>query len=136
MKTDETGAINKYNEALTNFQIAYSLLPDSAFVKQNIEAINNRMNTILVKPLIDKGVEMEKEGNYEGAIGEYKKALDKITKSSAAYEVIIYDISVANLKWGEKMREANSDDPAYKSKYEAALPYLKNLPVRKTKIQR
>src|SRR4030095_3766 len=126
-KTDEKAAVNKYNDALNNFQIAYTLLPDSAFVKQNIDAINNRINTILVKPLIDKGVAFEKEGNYEAAISEYKNALDKITKSSGAYEVVAYDIAVANLKWGEKMREANSEDPAYKAKYEAALPYLEEL---------
>ncbi|MCI0448397.1 MAG: tetratricopeptide repeat protein [Chlorobi bacterium] len=120
-------AIKKFQQALKNFEIAFALLPDSVVAKENIKALNNRINTITVKPLIDKGVELEKEGNYEGAINEYKKALEQVSKGSASYEVIIYDISVANLKWGEKMREANSEDPAYKSKYEAALPYLEEL---------
>jgi len=120
-------AIKKFQQALKNFETAYALLPDSIIVKENIKALNNRVNTITVKPLIDKGVELEKEGNYEGAINEYTKALEKVSKGSASYEVIIYDISVANLKWGEKMREANSEDPAFKSKYEAALPYLEEL---------
>jgi tetratricopeptide (TPR) repeat protein len=123
---DEEG-IKKFEESLNNFQIAYALLPDSAFVKENITALNGRINTILVKPLIDKGVELEKQGNYEGAIAEYNIALSKVTKGSGAYDVIIYDISLANLKWGEKMREENSEDPVYKTKYEAALPYLEEL---------
>lgn len=41
--------IAKYKEALTKFEITYALLPDSAFVKQNIDAINGKINTILIK---------------------------------------------------------------------------------------
>jgi len=124
---NDADGVKKFEEALLNFEIAYGLLPDSAFVKDNITAINGRINTILVKPTIDKGVELEKAGNYEGAIAEYNSGLTKVTKGSGAYEVIIYNISLANLKWGEAMREANSEDPSYKLKYEAALPYLEEL---------
>jgi len=124
-KDDE--AIKKFQDALGNFQIAYSLLPDSAFVKDNISALNGRINTILVKPIIDKGVEKEKAGDFAGAISEYSNGLSKVSKGTGAYEVIIYNISLANLKWGEKMREANSEDPTYKEKYQAALPYLEEL---------
>lgn len=120
-------AVKKFNEALGNFNIAYNLLPDSAFVKDNISALNGRINTILVKPIIDKGVEKEKSGDFAGAITEYSNGLSKVSKGSGAYEVIIYNISLANLKWGEKMREANSEDPSYKEKYQAALPYLEEL---------
>ncbi|HMQ99728.1 MAG TPA: hypothetical protein PKE39_11955 [Ignavibacteria bacterium] len=130
-KTAKTGkddeAVKKFQESLNNFEIAYALLPDSAFVKENIAALNGRINTILVKPTIDKGVELEKNGDYAGAINEYTNGLSKVTKGSGAYEVIIYNISLANLKWGEKMRETNSDDPSYKDKYKAALPYLEEL---------
>jgi predicted Zn-dependent protease len=125
--------IAKYKEALTKFEITYALLPDSVFVKQNIEAINSKINTILIKPIIDKGVELEKNGDYAGAIAEYTKALEKVDKGSGGYEVVIYDIAVANLKWGEKMREANSEDPAYKEKYSNALPYLEELTGSKDK---
>lgn len=125
--------IAKYKEALTKFEITYALLPDSAFVKQNIDAINGKINTILIKPIIDKGVELEKAGDYEGAINEYSKALAKVDKGSGGYEVVIYNISVANLKWGEKMREANAEDPAYKDKYQKALPYLEELSGSKDK---
>ena len=130
-KDDE--AVKKFTEALNNFEIAFALLPDSAFVKENIAALNGRINTILVKPTIDKGVELEKNGDFAGAINEYTNGLSKVTKGSGAYEVIIYNISLANLKWGEKMRETNSEDPAYKDKYTAALPYLEELTSSKDK---
>lgn len=130
-KDDE--AVKKFTESLNNFEIAYALLPDSAFVKDNIAALNGRINTILVKPTIDKGVELEKNGDYAGAINEYTTGLSKVTKGSGAYEVIIYNISLANLKWGEKMREANSEDASYKDKYKAALPYLEELTSSKDK---
>lgn len=130
-KDDE--AVKKFQESLNNFEIAYALLPDSAFVKENIAALNSRINTILVKPTIDKGVELEKNGDYAGAINEYTNGLSKVTKGSGAYEVIIYNISLANLKWGEKMRETNSEDPSYKDKYKAALPYLEELTSSKDK---
>lgn len=126
-------AIRLFQTSLASFEIAYALLPDSAFVKDNVAALNSRINTILVKPTIDKGVELEKQGNYEGAIGEYTKGLEKVGKNSAAYEVIIYNISLANLKWGEKMREANPDNTEYKNKYSAALPYLEELTSSKDK---
>lgn len=124
---NDKDAVNKFTEALNNFEIALALLPDSAFVKDNIAALNGRINTILVKPTIDKGVELEKNGDFAGAINEYNTGLSKVTKGSGAYEVIIYNISLANLKWGEKMRETNPDDPSYKDKYKAALPYLEEL---------
>jgi tetratricopeptide (TPR) repeat protein len=120
-------AINKFQESLKNFQIAYHFIPDSTFVLESISAINNRINTILVKPIIDRGVELEKQGDFEGAVNEYKKGLEKVSKGSGAYEVIIYDMSLANLKWGEQLREKNPDDPSYKNKYSDALPYLEEL---------
>ncbi|MBZ0202500.1 MAG: hypothetical protein K8I03_05740, partial [Ignavibacteria bacterium] len=130
----DSEAIKSFQNSLANFEIAYALLPDSAFVKNdNIAALNSRINTILVKPTIDKGVELEKQGNFEGAIGEYTKGLEKVGKGSAAYEVIIYNISLANLKWGEKIREANPDGTDHKSKYSAALPYLEELTASKDK---
>ncbi|MBE2217334.1 MAG: tetratricopeptide repeat protein [Ignavibacteria bacterium] len=130
-KDDE--AVKKFEQSLINFDIAYAIQPDSAFVKDNISALNGRMNTILVKPTIDRGVELEKNGDFGGAIAEYNKGLEKVTKGSGAYEVIIYNISLANLKWGEKMREANPDDATYKDKYNAALPYLEELTSSKDK---
>jgi tetratricopeptide (TPR) repeat protein len=133
-KDDE--AIKKFQSSLLDFEMAYALLPDSAFVKDNITALNGRINTLLVKPTIDKGVELEKKGDYEGAIKEYNNGLQKVTKGSGAYEVIIYNISLANLKWGEKLREASPDDPGYKTKYEAAMPYLEELTASSDKDNR
>ncbi len=126
-------AVKKFQDALVNFDIAYALQPDSAFVKDNVSALNGRINTILVKPTIDKGVELEKNGDFGGAISEYNTGLAKVSKGSGAYEVIIYNISLANLKWGEKLREANPDDATYKDKYNAALPYLEELTTSKDK---
>jgi tetratricopeptide (TPR) repeat protein len=124
-QSKDNEAVSKFQSALKNFETAYALLPDSAFVKDNIKALNNRINTIAVKPIIDKGVELEKAGNFEGAIAEYKTGLDKVAKGTAAYEVIINNIALANLKWGEVLRKA--ENPDYKNKYEAALPYLEEL---------
>lgn len=124
---DDKNAVNKYTEALGHFEFAYLILPDSAFVKENIAIVNDQINTIAIKPLIDKGVEYEKQGNYEAAVGEYTKAKAKIKPGTLSYEVVIYDLSLANLKWGEKMREANPDDPVYKEKYKEAMPYLEEL---------
>lgn len=129
----DTEAVKKFQDALVNFDIAYALQPDSAFVKDNVSALNGRINTILVKPTIDKGVELEKNGDFGGAISEYNNGLTKVSKGSGAYEVIIYNISLANLKWGEKLREANPDDASYKDKYNAALPYLEELTSSKDK---
>ncbi|HRE09898.1 MAG TPA: hypothetical protein PK605_14445 [Ignavibacteria bacterium] len=123
----DNDAVKKFQESLNNFEIALALIPDSAFVKDNIAALNGRINSILVKPTIDKGVELEKNGDFAGAINEYNNGLSKVTKGSGAYEVIIYNISLANLKWGEQLREANPDDASYKDKYNAALPYLEEL---------
>lgn len=125
--TNETQQLAKYQSSVNKFEIAYALLPDSVSAKQNIEAISLRMNTIAIKPLIDKGVEYETAGDFASAIGEYNKALEKVQKGSGGYEVAAYNLAVANLKWGEKMRSANSEDPAYKEKYNAALPYLEEL---------
>lgn len=126
-KNDETSAVKKYNEALDQFTMAYIILPDSAFVKDNIAIVNDHINTIAVKPLIDKGVEYEKQGDYAAAVAEYTKAKDKVKPGTSSYEVVIYDLSLANLKWGEKMREANPEDPVYKEKYKDAMPYLQDL---------
>ena len=123
----EEEAVKKFSESVVRFELAYILLPDSSIAKENIDILNSQINTILLKPLIDKGVEYEKAGNYEAAIGEYNKAKDKVKPGSANYEIVIYDLSLAYLKWGEKMREENSEDPAYKEKYKEAMPYLVDL---------
>lgn len=124
---NDAAAIKKFESAILEFKLALAILPDSAFVNDNIEALNNRINTISVKPIIDKGVEYEKEGNYEAAINEYQKGIDKVSKKSSAYEVLAYNLALAYLKWGEKMRDENSENPGYKEKYSSALPYLEDL---------
>ena len=85
------------------------------------------MATFTIKPIIDKGVAYENDKNFDAAIVEYQKAYNMVTKGNANYEVVIYDLGVAYLKQGEMMRTANPDDPAYKDKYQKALPYLEEL---------
>jgi tetratricopeptide (TPR) repeat protein len=130
-KEDE--GVKKFTEANENFGFAYILIPESTFVKENIDKINNRINAITIKPIIDKGVEYESQGNYDAAINEYKKAVDKFSKGTANYEVIIFDIALAELKWAEKIKKTNEDVPedkwdmTYKDKYNDALPYTLDL---------
>lgn len=130
---DVPNALKNYQTALTDFQMAYAMLPESTVVAKNITVVNDRVNTFTIKPYIDKGVEYEKSGNYDAAIEEYKKAQAMVNKGNSNYEVVIYDLGVAYLKQGEMMRTANQDDPAYKDKYQAALPYLEELAGSKDK---
>jgi tetratricopeptide (TPR) repeat protein len=130
---DIPNAIKNYQKALQDFQMAYAMLPESTVVSKNISVVNDRINTFTIKPILDKGVALEKDGKYDEAITEYKKALDQVTKGDSNYETVIYDISVAYLKQGEQMRTSNPDDPAFKDKYKAALPYLEELTGSKDK---
>jgi tetratricopeptide (TPR) repeat protein len=119
--------LNKFREAIDEFKVCKIILPDSVVVDQYIKSIDSKIAVVTVNPIIDKGVEFDKDGKYEEAIAEYNKALAKVDKGSATYEVVIYDISISQLKWGEKLRTANSEDPAYKEKFKAAQPYLEEL---------
>lgn len=130
---DIPNALKNYQTALTDFQIALAMEPDSLAVAKNITVVNDRMNAYTIKPIIDKGVAYEKDNNYDAAIGEYKKALDMVTKGNSNYEVVIYDLGTAYLKQGEQLRNANPDDPAFKDKYQAGLPYLEELATSKDK---
>ncbi|RPI17092.1 MAG: hypothetical protein EHM58_10685 [Ignavibacteriae bacterium] len=135
-KTKDTAiSIPKYNRALNFFSISKMLIPDSTISQENINAINNKINTIVLKPLLDRGIELEKSGNYAGAIELYKQGLSRVQKGSANYEIVIYDLGVAYLKWGETIRDsltaANSEATTFKEQYQAALPYLEELAVSK-----
>ena len=130
--SDTTISFKLYKEAIDYFKAALLLIPDSAFVQKNIDVINNKIATIKVKPLIDKGADNIQAGKYEEAIVLFKQAEDAgIDKESLAYDVINYNMGLAYLKWGESIREANKetnpDDQSYKDKYKDALPYLEAL---------
>jgi tetratricopeptide (TPR) repeat protein len=130
--TMDTGlSLPQYQKAIDLFKIALVLQPDSTIAKTNIDIINGKINTIALKPILDRGVEMEKAGDYAGAIEQYKMGLNRVLKGGANYEIVIYDLGVAYLKWGEKERDEkqaiNPDDVSYKEKYELALPYLEEL---------
>ena len=131
---NETEAVKKFTEANRNFGFAYIILPESTVVKTNIDAITNMINSITIKPVLEKGVEYEKQGNFEAAINEYKKGIDMFPKGSANYEIVIFDISLAELKWAEKIKKANESIPepekhdmSFKDKYNNALPYVLEL---------
>ncbi len=136
--SDTTISFKLYKEAIDYFKAALLLIPDSAFVQKNIDVIHNKIATIKVKPLIDKGADYIQNGKYEEAIGLFKQAEDAgLDKESLAYDVINYNMGLALLKWGESIREANKetnpDDLSYKEKYKEALPYLEALTDSKDK---
>ena len=126
-----------YENAISLYKICLVLEPDSILAKKNIDIISNKVNTIAIKPLIDKGVEKEAVGDYAGAINDYKKALDFVKNPGANHEVVIYNLGVGYLKWGEKIRDSvqaiNPDDKSYKDKYTEAVPYLEELSGSKDK---
>ncbi len=136
--SDTTISFKLYKEAIDYFKAALLLIPDSAFFQKNIDVIHNKIATIKVKPLIDKGADYIQNGKYEEAIGLFKQAEDAgLDKESLAYDVINYNMGLALLKWGESIREANKetnpDDLSYKEKYKEALPYLEALTDSKDK---
>jgi tetratricopeptide (TPR) repeat protein len=137
-KTNNDDKLKDYQTAIDEFKVCKVILPDSVVVDQYIKSIDSKIAVILINPIIDAGVAFDKEGKYEEAVNEYKKALAKVEKGSPSYEVVSYDIAVSLLKWGEKMRNENSENPAFKDKYKDALPYLEYLKESKdkpTKIQ-
>jgi tetratricopeptide (TPR) repeat protein len=127
-----------YREAINDFKAAFILQPDSVFVQKNIEVINNRIATIKVKPLIDKGADLIKDNKYDEAISYFKQAENVgLEKDNPAYDIINYNMGLAYLKWGEEIREKNKDtnpdDKSYLEKYKEALPYLEELTGSKDK---
>jgi len=129
----EAEAVKKFTEANRNFEFALMLLPESTFVKSNMDLINNKINAISIVPVLEKGAELEKQGNYEGAITEYKKGINIFPKGSVNYGIVIYDISLAEMKWAEKIKKDNENLPedkqdlSFKDKYNNALPYVLEL---------
>ena len=136
--TDTSLSMPYYKQAIDHFKAALILMPDSVFVQKNIDVINNRIATIKVKPLIDKGADLIKEDKYEAAIENFKQAMNVgLEKDNPVIDVLNYNMGLAYLKWGEQIREANKetnpDDQSFKEKYKEALPYLENLTVTKDK---
>jgi tetratricopeptide (TPR) repeat protein len=132
---DTAFALKLYKISGDDFKMALVLIPDSTFVQKNIDVINSRVNTIAIKPLIDNGVVLMNKEDFEGAVGQFKKALDICPKGTLNYEIVAYDLSICYLKWGEKIRdnnkESNPDDVSYKDKYKEGLPYLEDLTLSK-----
>ncbi len=127
-KTKDTDVkLKDFQDAIDEFEVCKIILPDSTVVDKIIKSIESKMAAFTVNPMIDKGVAYDSLGQYEEALGQYNQALQKVDKGSDMYDVIAYDIAVSNLKWGEKLRNANSEDAAYKEKYKAAMPYLEDL---------
>lgn len=128
---DTTSSMKLYRAAISDFNMALALLPDSVVVQKNIDVINGKMATISLKPLLDKGVAEMDAGNFDGAVADYKKALDIAPKGTGNYEIVAYDIGVCYLKWGETIRNENQaknpDDVSHREKYKEALPYLEDL---------
>lgn len=130
---DNDTKVKYYKQAIEQFKVCKVILPDSIEVDKFINASENKIAMFTVNPTIEKGVKLDSLGKYEEAIAEYNKALEKVDKSSVIYEIIANDISISYLKWGEKLRTDNQDDPIYKEKYRAAMPFLEDLKESKDK---
>ncbi len=88
---------------------------------------------LTVNPTIEKGVKLDSLGKFEEAVAEYNKALEKIDKSSVIYEIVANDIAISYVKWAEKIKTDNPDDPSFKDKYTAAMPFCEDLTKSKDK---
>lgn len=117
-----------YKESVNEFKVALIILPDSTIVQKYIDNINNKIALLTIKPNIDKGVELLDAGKYQESIDEFKKGLTiDLDKSNPIYFVLQYNVGIAYLKWGEKIRldnQNNPDDKSYLDKYREALTYL------------
>lgn len=135
---DNDAKVKYYNNAIEQFKICKVILPDSTEVDKFINASQNKIAMLTVNPDIEKGVKLDSLGKFDEAVAAYNKALEKTDKGSVIYEIIANDISISYLKWGEKLRTDSPDDPGYKEKYRAAMPFLEDLKESKdikTKIQ-
>jgi len=127
-KTKDTKEqLKNFQDAVDDFKVCKVIEPDSVSVDKYITLIGTKIAAITVNPIIDKGIAFVNEGKYEEAVGQYTDAMSKVDNGSPTYEIVSFDLSVAYLKWGEKLRNDNQDDPAYKDKYKAAMPYLEAL---------
>jgi tetratricopeptide (TPR) repeat protein len=128
---DVNEQIKLYNESVNEFKVALIILPDSTMVQKYIDNINGKIALLTIKPYLDKGVELLDKGDFQGAVDEFKKGLGAgLDKSNPNYYVIQYNIGIAYLKWGEKIRLDNQsipDDKSHLEKYKEALTYLEEL---------
>jgi tetratricopeptide (TPR) repeat protein len=137
-KVDEAKA--EYNKAIDILKEGMSLYPndsDMLLTLSNSYIGADRTNEAL-EPF-KKGVEAEPENKYyrynygvlllgiddfESAVTQFKKAVD----IDPEYENAIYNLGVAYVKWGNYLnKKADAEgkmSDEYKTKYQAALPYL------------
>ncbi len=148
---DSTAAKKLYNDALTEFQGSAVIYPDSSYVLVNT-ALASEMTghdddaaviykKILAKDKSDtvsairlayilnnKTPEYLKSQQYQESLDNLKSLSGyNIPKDNYANDLTQYNTAATLLSWGEKMRNDNGDDPAYKDKYQQALPYLEAL---------
>lgn len=154
--TNNISAQKLLNGAINEFQACIIILPDSITVNKNIgiiyakiglpeEAIKyytrilektNDTGTAIqfTKSINDIGSELIKQEKYEEAVKEYNKVIAlSFLKADPVYQTTLYNIGLAYSKWGGKMQLEKPDDPAYKDKYQSALPYLEELITSKNK---
>jgi len=137
-KVDEAKA--EYNKAIDILKEGMNLYPndsDMLLTLSNSYIGADRTNEAL-EPF-KKGVEAEPENKYyrynygvlllgiddfEGAVTQFKKAVE----IDSEYENAVYNLGVAYVKWGNYLnKKADAEgkmSEEYKTKYQAALPYL------------
>jgi len=150
-KKDSLGAKRYYEAALRYFQAATSITPDSLkgfkalgetyLALGQTEKSKSVFEEILAKSsnpedavkvaaiLFDSGLGMMEYENYTDAAATFKQiiSISSLPKSNQYYEVAAYNYGLAKAKIGEGLRNANSEDPAYKTHYQEALTVLEPL---------
>lgn len=122
---DTKGAIESYTQATNFFRITSALDPSDTNSVNNASVSEERVNELLLVPILTKADEYFNNGKYAEAIIEYKTALEKSGNIKNSRETILNGLAVTYLKWGEELRVANDD--SYKTKYSDALPYIEDL---------
>ena len=116
----------KDNENLTLLLQAYvgaNRIPEAtkAFKQAVVNDPGNKMNHFVL------GVLYRTINDFTNAIAEYEEAL----KIDPNYVDALFDIGATQFNWGLDLRksaqEKGEDDPTYKEKFKAALPYLEKV---------
>ncbi len=132
-KVEFNKSIDVLEEGLKNYPNDPEMLVtlSTAYIgaDRSTEAIDKYKNLVAAKPedkniRYNYGVLLLGANDFEGAEIQFKKAIEL----DADYDNAIYNLGVTYLKWGtylnKKSDETGQVSDEYKTKYQAALPYL------------
>ncbi len=141
--SDSLKAIDDYNKAIEVLEKGQKIYPDNTDMLVTLSNAYIGANKIEVAMKAFKtGVEKEPENqyyrynygvlllgakNYSEAEAQFKKAIE----IDPEYTNAIYNLAVTYVKWGTELNKKADEDGTmgdeYKTKYEAALPYLEKV---------